>query len=121
MLRSNQMRVLRNDYIALYNESVYHLCWSKTLNKLKKNKISVKILITSIYCVGWFSKFRNKQILFDKDTWWKFGRDKVPRGDKGLGKILSFKVKGERWDLIPGEESKFHDGRGKLVTFQHLW
>ena len=66
------MRVLRNDYIALYNESVYHLCWSKILNKLKKktnntNKNKI-ILTTSIYCVGWFSKFRKKHILFDKDT-----------------------------------------------------
>ena len=41
----------------------------------KKSKIiSTKILITSMYCVGWFSKIvlnkviRNKQILIDEDT-----------------------------------------------------
>ena len=63
------MRVLRNDYIALYNESVYHLCWSKILNKLKKktnNTNKNKIILTT--SVGWFSKFRKKHILFDKDT-----------------------------------------------------
>ena len=40
--------------------------------------------------------------------------------DEGLGERLSSKVKAERWDLIPGEESKFDDGRGKLVTFSCL-
>ena len=60
---------------------------------------------------------RNKQILIDEDTSWKFGRDKVPRGHQSLRERLNFKAKGERWDLIAGEESKFDNGRGKLVTF----
>lgn len=33
---------------------------------------------------------------------------------KGLGKKLNFKVGNEGYDLIPGEESKFGDGRGSL-------
>ena len=48
------------------------------------------------------------------------GRNEVPGGDEGLGERLSSKVRAERWDLIPGEESKFDDGRGKLVTFSCL-
>ena len=93
----------------------------------KKSKIiSVKILITSIYGVRWFGKIalnkviRSKKILIDKDICWKFGGDKVPGGNKGLGERLSFEVKGEVWDLVTGEESKFDDGRGKLVTFSCL-
>ena len=80
-----------------------------------------------MYCVGWFGKIilnkviRNKQILIDEDTCWKFGGDEVPGGNEGLGERLSFEVKGERWDLITGEGSKFDDGRGKLVTFSCLW
>ena len=69
----------------------------------KKNKIiSVKILETSIYCVGWFSKIalnkviRNKQTLIDEETCWKIGGDKVPGGNEGLAERLSFEVKGER-------------------------
>ena len=46
--------------------------------------------------------------------------DEVPGGSEGLGERLSFEVKGERWDLITGEGSKFDDGRGKLVTFSCL-
>ena len=53
---------------------------------------------------------RNKQIVIDRDTCWKFG------GDEGLGERLNFEVKGERWDFIPGEEIKFNDGKGKLLT-----
>ena len=63
---------------------------------------------------------RNKQILIDEDTCWKFGGDEIPGGDEGLGERSSFKVKGERWDLIPGRESKFRDDRGKFVTFSCL-
>ena len=80
-----------------------------------------------MYCVSWFGKIalnkviRNKQILIDEDTCWKFGGDEVPGGSEGLGERLSFEVKGERWDLITGEGSKFDDGRGKLVTFSCLW
>ena len=50
---------------------------------------------------------RSKQILGDE----------VPGGNEGLGERLSYKVKSGRWDLIPGEESKFDDGRGKVVTY----
>ena len=50
---------------------------------------------------------RNKQTLIDEDTCWKFGGDEVPGRNPGLCKRLSFEVKGERWDLITGEESKF--------------
>ena len=63
---------------------------------------------------------RNKQILIDEDTCWKFGGDKVPGGNEGLAERLSIRVKGERWDLITGG-SKFDDGREKLVTFWCLW
>ena len=63
---------------------------------------------------------RNKQILTDEDTCWKFVRVEVPGGNEGLDERLSFKVKGERWDLITGEGSKFDDIRGKLVTFSCL-
>ena len=45
----------------------------------------------------------------------------VQGGNEGLGEILSFEAKGERWDLITGRESKFDDGRRKLVTFSCLW
>ena len=64
-------------------------------------------------CVGWFGKIvlnkviRNKQILIDENTWWKFEWNEVPGGNEGLRERLSFEVKGERWDLITGEESKF--------------
>ena len=43
------------------------------------------------------------------------------RRKEGLGEGFSFDVKGERWDLTTGGESKFDDGRGKLVTFSYLW
>ena len=49
-------------------------------------------------------------------TCWKFGGDEVPDGYEGLSERLNFEVKGERWDLVPGEEIKFNDGRGKLLT-----
>ena len=49
-------------------------------------------------------------------TCWKFGGDEVPGGYEGLSERLNFEVKGERWDLVPGEEIKFNDGRGKLLT-----
>ena len=81
--------------------------------------------MTSICCVGWFGKItlnkviRNKQILTDEDTCWTLG-DEVPGRNEGLGERLSFEVKGERWDLITGERSKFDDGREKLVTFSCL-
>ena len=84
------------------------------------------MLITSMYCVGWFGKIvlnkviRNKQILIDEDTYWKFGGDEVLGGSEGLGERLSFELKGERWDLITGEGSTFDDGRRKLVTFSCL-
>ena len=74
-----------------------------------------------MYCVGWFGKIvlnkviRNKQILIDEDTCWKFGGDEVPGGNEGLGERLSFEVKGERWHLITGEESKLDDRWEKLV------
>ena len=48
---------------------------------------------------------RSIQILTDEDTCWKFGGDEVPGGNEGLGERFSFEVKGERWALIPGEES----------------
>ena len=54
---------------------------------------------------------RNKQALIDEDTCWKFGGDEVPGGNEGLGERISFEVKGERWNLITGEEGKFDDGR----------
>ena len=59
----------------------------------------VKILLTSVYCVGWFGKIamskviRNNQILIDEDICWKFGGDKVPGGNEGLGERLSLKSK----------------------------
>ena len=34
---------------------------------------------------------------------------------------LSFEVKGERWVLLPGGESKSDDDRGKFVTLSSLW
>ena len=64
---------------------------------------------------------RNKQILFDEDTCWKFGGGEVPGGYGGLGERLSFEVKAERWYLVPEEEIKFNDGRGKPVTFSGPW
>ena len=79
-----------------------------------------------MYCVGWFSKIalnkvlRNKQILIDEETGWKFGGDEVPGGNKGLGQRLSFEVKGERWVLLPGGESKSDDDREKLATLSSL-
>ena len=89
-----------------------------------KNKIiSTKILKTSIYCVGWFNEIalnkdtRNKQILIDKNACWRFGGDEVPEGNEGLGERLSFEIKSGSWDLIPGAESEFGDGREKFVTF----
>ena len=48
---------------------------------------------------------RSIQILTDEVTCWKFGGDEVPGGHDGLDERFSFEVKGERWDLIPGEES----------------
>ena len=63
---------------------------------------------------------RNKQTVIDEDTCWKFGGDEVPGGNQDLGERLSFEVKGERWDLITGEESKLDDRREKLVTFSCL-
>ena len=99
------------------------LMLEQNFKQTKKNKItSIKILKTNIYCAGWFNKIalnkviRNKKILIDEYKCWKIGGDEVPEGDEGLGERLSFKVNGERWDLIPGEESKFDDGSGKLVT-----
>ena len=52
-----------------------------------------------------------------KTTCWKFGGDEVPGGYEGLSERSNFEVKGERWDLVRGEEMKFNDGRGKLLTF----
>ena len=63
---------------------------------------------------------RNKQILIDEYTCWKFGGNDVPGGSEDLGERLSFEFKSERWDLITGEGSKLGDGRGKLVTFSCL-
>ena len=40
---------------------------------------------------------------------------------KVLVKDETSKFKGERWNLVPGEEIKFNDGRGKLVTFPRPW
>ena len=45
---------------------------------------------------SYWTVIRNKQILIDEDTCWKFGGDEVPGGSEGLGERLSFKVKGER-------------------------
>ena len=64
---------------------------------------------------------RNKQILIDEDTCWKFGGDEVLGGSEGLGERLRFKFTGKIWNLITGEGSKFDHGRGKLVTFSCLW
>ena len=50
-------------------------------------------------------------------TCWEFGGDEVPDGYECLSERLILEVKGERWDLVPGEEIKFNDERGKLVTF----
>ena len=63
---------------------------------------------------------RNKQILIDEETCWKFWGHEVPGGDEGLGEKLGFEVNGWRWDWIPGEESKFDHGRGTFVTFSCL-
>ena len=52
---------------------------------------------------------------------WKFGGDEVPDGYESLSERLNFDIKGERWDLVPGEEIKFNDGIGKLVTFSRPW
>ena len=46
---------------------------------------------------------KNKQVVVDEDTGWKFRGDEVPGRDEGLSEILSYNGKGERWDLIPGE------------------
>ena len=49
-----------------------------------------------MYCVGWFGKsvlnkvIRNKQILIDEDTCWKFGGDEILGGNEGLGERLGF-------------------------------
>ena len=59
--------------------------------------------------------------MIDEDKCWKFRGDEFPGGNEGLGERLSFKVKAKRWGLIPGEESNFHDGRRKLITFSSLW
>ena len=56
-----------------------------------------------------------------KTSCWKFGRDEVPGGYDDLSERLNFEVTGERWDLVPGEEIKFNDGREKLVTFSRPW
>ena len=60
---------------------------------------------------------RNKQILIDEDTCWEFGGDEVLGRDEGLRERLNFEVKGERCER---GESKFDDGREKLVTFSCL-
>ena len=59
-------------------------------------------------------------ILIDEDICWKFRGDKIPGGNEGLFERLSFEFKGERRDLIIGEESIFDDGKEKLVTFSCL-
>ena len=41
-------------------------------------------------------------------------KEMVPGGYEGLGEKLSFIVKVEIWDLVPGEAIKFNDGREKL-------
>lgn len=46
----------------------------------------------------------------------KVQRRPGPGGYRDLGERLRSKAKGERWDLIPGEESKFDNGIGELVT-----
>ena len=53
---------------------------------------------------------RNKKILIDEDKCWKFVGNEVPGGDLGFGVRLCFDIKGEKWHLIPGEESIFDDG-----------
>ena len=63
---------------------------------------------------------RNKQILIDEETGWKFGGDEVPGGNKGLGQRLSFEVKGERWVLLPGGESKSDDDRKTCNTLKSV-
>ena len=58
-----------------------------------------------MYCVGWFGKIvlnkviRNKQILIDEDTCWKFGGDEVPGGSvKWLTQLVSdFNKESERY------------------------
>ena len=54
-------------------------------------------------------------------TCWKLWGDEFPDGHEGLSERLNFEVKGERWDLVRGEKTKFNDGRGKLVTFSRPW
>ena len=84
------------------------------------------MLKTSIYCAVWLNKItlnqaiRNKKVLIDEDTCWKFGGDEVQGGNEGLGEKSSFKVKSGGWDLISGEKSKFDDSKGKLITFSYL-
>ena len=77
-------------------------------------------MLTSLIRSHW--KSDKKQAHFH---WWRhikrnFGGDKFPGGNEGLGERLSLEVKGERWDLIPREESKFDDGRRKTVVFTCL-
>ena len=56
-----------------------------------------------------------------KTTCWKFGWKEVPGRYDGLSERLNFEVRDERWDLVPGEDIKFNDGKEKLVTFSRPW
>ena len=56
-----------------------------------------------------------------KTTCWKFEGDEVPGRYDGLSKRLNFEVRDERWDLVPGEDIKFNDGKEKLVKFSRPW
>ena len=64
---------------------------------------------------------KKKQNLIDEDTPWKFRGYENSGGNAGHSERLHFDVEGRGWDLIPGEESKFDDDRGNLVTFSYLW
>ena len=82
----------------------------------------VKILKTNIYCVGRFSKtalnkvIRNKEHLFDEDTYWRFRGSEVSGGNEDLGVTLNLKVKGGQWVVIPGEEITFYEACNIFVS-----
>ena len=69
----------------------------------------------------WTMSWETRKFYLMTTACWKFGGDEVPDGYEGLSERLNFEVKGERWDLVPGEEIKFNDGWGKFVTFSRPW
>ena len=79
-----------------------------------------------MYCDGWFNNItlikviKSEQDLVDEETCWKFQVDVFTGWNEGIGERLIFKAKNGQWDLVPGVESKFNHGGGKLVTFSCL-